>query len=182
LNKHLADHPADYKTLLSAALRVDDSALTAYAEKFVLTPSRLYEAITTPLQPFLEELARRASPSFYDRWWQGHCPICERTPVVARIRDRKRYLMCAYCGAEYLSDYVLCVHCGNKDPYTLSYLEIEGNDAFHIDFCAKCQHYLKVIVEGGLSAPLPRFVEDLLTLNLDVAARDAGLTRRTDVP
>lgn len=182
LNRHLADHPVDYTTLLSAALRVDEPTLTAYAQKFDVTPSRLYVSITTPLQPFVEELSRRASPSFYDRWWQANCPICGRTPVVARIRNRKRYLMCAYCGAEYLSDYILCVHCGNKDPYTLHYLDIEGNDAFHIDFCAKCQQYLKVIVEDGLSEPLPRFVEDLLTLDVDVAASDAGLTRLTDVP
>jgi formate dehydrogenase maturation protein FdhE len=182
LTRHLVDHSVDYQTLLSAALRVDESVLTAYAEKFDLPPSRLYVAITTPLQPFVEELARRASPSFYDRWWQGNCPICGRTPIVARIRDRKRYLMCAHCGAEYLSDYILCAHCGNKDPYTLNYLELKGNDAFRIDFCTKCQQYLKVIVEGGLTTPIPRFVEDLLTLHLDVVAKDAGLTRFTDAP
>ena len=89
--------------------------------------------------------------------------------------------MCAYCGAEYLADHILCVHCGNKDPYTLNYMELEGNKAFHIDFCTKCQQYLKVIVEDALSEPLPRFVEDLLTLDVDIAAREAGLTRLTDV-
>ncbi|MCW3988076.1 MAG: formate dehydrogenase accessory protein FdhE [Candidatus Bathyarchaeota archaeon] len=133
--------------------------------------------INTPLQPFIEELSRQASSSFYDRWWQARCPNCGRIPRVAHIRDRRRYLTCNYCGAEYRSDHFLCVNCGNKDPDTLNYMRIEGTSEYQIDFCTKCKNYLKVIIDGASPEPIPGFLADILTLNLDVQAQQADLVK-----
>ena len=166
-----------FMKLIEAALREDETLIISCAEKIGVEPSLLIFLINTPIQPFIEEISRRASPSFYNRWWRANCPICGRMPRVARIRSRKRYLMCDFCGAEYLSDYVLCVNCGNKDPYTLKYLKIEGKPEFQIDFCDKCKHYIKIIIEKKLGEPIPRCVEDMLTLDLDIEAKQAGLIR-----
>ena len=53
-------------------------------------------------------------------------------------------------------------------------MNIEGKPEFQIDFCTKCNHYLKVIIENKLKEPIPRCIEDILTLNLDIEALNAG--------
>jgi len=174
---HIDDEKIDFMKLMEAALREDEASIMSCAGKFGVEPSLLLFLVTTSIQPFIEEFSRRVSPSFFDRWWRAHCPVCGRIPVVARIRNRRRYLMCDFCGAEYLSDYFLCVNCGNIDPYTLKYMRIEGKPGFQIDFCTKCKHYIKVIIEDALREPIPRCVEDILTLDLDVEAKHAGLMR-----
>ena len=56
-------------------------------------------------------------------------------------------------------------------------MNIEGKPEFQIDFCTKCNHYLKVIIENKLKEPIPKCIEDILTLNLDIEALNAGLIR-----
>jgi FdhE protein len=160
-----------------AALSEEGASIIQWADKYEIESSLLFFLINAPLQPFIEELARRASSSFYDRWWQACCPICGRMPRVAHLRNRRRYLTCTYCGAEYRSDLFLCVNCENKDPYTLKYLRIEGRPEFQIDFCTKCKNYLKVIIDRTVPEPIPGFLADILTLNLDVQAKHADLIR-----
>lgn len=167
----------DYKNWIKAVLTEDGERIIRWAEKYEVESSLLFFLINTSLQPFVEELTRRTSPSFYDRWWLAPCPICGKIPRVARIHDRRRYLTCSYCGAEYRSDHFLCVNCENKDPYTLKYMRMEGKPEFQIDFCTKCKNYLKVIVERALREPIPRFLADILTLDLDAQAKHAGLIR-----
>ena len=163
--------------LIKATLTENIVSIRKAAEKLDVKPALLLYIISVLIQPCLEEIARKIDSSLLDKWWQPSCPVCGRIPVVARLRRRKRYLVCTFCGTEYLSDRFLCVHCANKDPYTLKYLIIEAQPAFQIDFCAKCRHYIKVIDEAKLKEPVPRGLEDILTLNLDFLAKDADLVR-----
>lgn len=174
---HLDRGTIDFMRWITAILTDDREAVLHWGETFELPPSLFYALITAPLQPFMEELSRRASLSFYDNWWQAGCPICGQRPQVARLRDRRRYLTCTYCGAEYRSDHFLCVNCENKDPYTLQYLQFDDTPAFQIDFCTKCRAYLKVIIDSALPEPIPGFLADILTLNLDIHAKHANLKR-----
>ena len=177
LVNHLNSIEIDFVKLVEASLREDKAPIIKYSEEFKIEASSLLFAVNASVQPFIEEISRRVTPTFYDKWWREQCPICGKTPSVARIRNRRRYLMCDFCGAEYPSDYFLCVHCGNKDPYTLKYLIIDEKPEFQIDFCTKCNHYVKVIITNALKEPIPRFLEDILTLNLDIEAKNAGLLR-----
>ncbi|NWG10988.1 formate dehydrogenase accessory protein FdhE [Candidatus Bathyarchaeota archaeon] len=167
----------DLPRIVDAILKEDVISIKNFAAELGTQPTLLFYVISILIQPCLEEIARKVNVSFSDRWWQPFCPVCGRTPTVARIRNRKRYLVCTFCGAEYLSDYFVCVHCGNKDPYTLKYLVPKEQSEFQIDFCNKCKHYLKVIDETKLKESIPKGLEDLLTLNLDLIAKDAGLVR-----
>ncbi len=167
----------DFLGWITAVLTDDDEAIFRWAETYELAPSLFHVLITAPLQPFMEELARRVSSSFYDKWWQARCPICGQMPRVARLRDRRRFLTCNYCGAEYRSDHFLCVNCNNKDPYTLQFMQLENAPAFQIDFCTRCKNYLKVIIDQALPHPIPGFLTDLMTLDLDVHAKHVGLIR-----
>lgn len=163
--------------LIEATLRENIVSIRKAAEKLDVQPALLLYVVSVLIQPCLEEVARKIDSSLLDKWWQASCPVCGRTPVVARLRRRKRYLVCTFCGTEYLSDRFLCVHCGNKDPYTLKYLSIKAQPAFQIDFCAKCRHYIKVIDEAKMKETIPKGLEDILTLNIDFLAKDADLVR-----
>ncbi len=68
-------------------------------------------------------------------------------------------------------------YCGNNDPYTLIFMASEDQPEFQIDFCTKCNHYIKIIDEEKLKKTIPKGFEDILTLNLDLAAKDASLIR-----
>jgi FdhE protein len=166
--------------LIEATLRENIASIKKAAGKLDVQPALLLYIASVLIQPCLEEIARKIDSSMLDKWWQTSCPVCGRIPVVARLKDRKRYLTCTFCGTEYLSDRFLCVHCSNKDPYTLKYLIDEARPAFQIDFCAKCRHYIKVIDEAKLGEPIPKGLEDILTLNLDFLAKDADLVRDYD--
>lgn len=167
----------DLLKLVEATLKEDLTPIKKTAEQLGLDPSRLLHALSALIQPCLEEIARQIDSSQLDRWWQASCPVCGRTPIVARFRQRKRYLDCSFCGAEYLSDSVLCVHCGNRDPYTLKYMVVEDQPMFQVDFCTKCKHYLKVIDEAKLKEDMPRGFEDMLTLDFDLVVKKANLER-----
>jgi FdhE protein len=78
---------------------------------------------------------------------------------------------------EYPADEILCVYCGNVDPYTLGFLRPRGYDSLRIDICKRCKHYLKVIDWESLKDKIPPGFEDYLTLALDAKAIEEGYTR-----
>lgn len=161
----------------AAALSCDIEFFEGYGRKLGVPPMTLLSIASASIQPFLKEVARRVSSSFLEAWWQSSCPVCGRLPVVAKLRARKRYLVCTFCGAEYLADQFLCVNCGNTDPYTLKFLAPEDLPGHRIDFCERCKHYLKVLDEERLKTPIPSGFEDVLTGSLDSIAKQARLVR-----
>ncbi len=177
LLKLIESGKTDLSEFVDATLREDASAIRKLAEKLHLEPALLLYVISILIQPFLEHIARELDASFSDKWWQTFCPVCGRLPIVARIRRHKRYLVCTFCGAEYLSDHFVCVHCGNSDPYTLKYMAAHEKSGFQISFCTKCKHYVKVIDEDNAREPIPRGLEDVFTLDLDLVAKHTGLKR-----
>ncbi len=162
--------------LIEAVLREDEPLLVEYGERLKVEPSVLVYAVSSILRPFFEEVARRVDSSHYETWWEHQCPICGRTPTLGIVRDRKRYLYCTYCGAEYPSDTALCVHCGNRDPSSLKFLSSNRDPKNRIDFCTICSGYLKVLDETASNA-IPKDLLDILTLELDQVATSKGLKR-----
>ena len=163
--------------LIEASLRENISIIEEAAKESNVKAELLLYLVSALIQPCLEEIARKIDSQFHDKWWQGSCPVCGRISAVAKNRQGKRFLVCTYCGTEYLFDNFFCVHCGNKDPYTLKFIAVETNPEFKIDFCTKCNHYIKVLEETKLKDPIPKGLEDILTLNLDLLAKNAGLVR-----
>lgn len=162
---------------VGAALKEDAEYFGRHGEKLEVDPALILFIISALIQPCLEEIAKKTDSSLLEKWWQAPCPICGRRPITARLRARKRYLICSLCGAEYLADLFLCVNCGNIDPSTLKFLVPEDHPEFRVDFCEKCKHYLKVIDEEKLKKPIPKGLEDIMTIDLDIMANNAGLKR-----
>ncbi len=163
--------------LIRASLNEDLESFEDLASQLGINAVLLLFIVDMLIQPCLEEIYKKASPSFIELWRKPHCPICGRKAIVARGKERKRYLICTLCNAEYLTDLFICPHCENVDSYTLKFLSPKKFPQFRIDYCDKCKHYIKVIDDEKLKENIPRGLEDILTLNLDFLAKNAGLTR-----
>jgi len=162
-----------------ATLKEDSTWFREMGERFGLEDSLLLLIFSMPLRPYFEELARSLEGEFKDRWLQSKCPVCGRIPIVARVKERKRYMVCTYCGLEYLIDPFLCVYCGNNEPSDLGFLTFEDNPWFEISYCEKCKHYVKILFDDRIRKKKPKGLEDLLTQDLDKLAlkKEFGLER-----
>lgn len=167
----------DIYDAVGAALKGNGKAFENYGKRFKADPALILFVISSSIQPCLEEIARNVERSILEKWWQASCPVCGRTPNVAKLKNKKRYLACTFCGAEYLADIFMCANCGNGDPATLKFLAPEEHPEFRVDFCEKCMHYLKVIDEDKSGKHIPKGLEDIMTIDLDLMAKDAGLVR-----
>ena len=169
----------DVSEAVRAMLEEDAEWFQRLGESFGVEPSLLLFLFETPLRPFFEDLARRVEGELIETWWEPFCPVCGRTSLVARIRQRKRYMTCKYCGAEHLVDLFLCVNCGNKEPNSLGFITFKEHPEYELNYCEKCNHYIKSIYEERLRRKIPKGLEDLLTQELDVLAEghELGLKR-----
>jgi len=188
-------HPSkDQATRLSEALRTggleaaeairaliseDASWLQEKGRTLGVDPSLLLAVLELPLRPFFEELSRRFEDSYVEDWWEPHCPICGRRPPAGRMRSKKLYLVCSYCGDRYAVDMFQCTSCGNKDPTKLGFVSPEGHPELELHYCEVCKSYIKVINEDKLRESIPVGLEDLMTVELDELARlpELGLAR-----
>jgi formate dehydrogenase maturation protein FdhE len=161
-----------------AILNEDAEWFQRLGDSFGVEPSLLLFLLEAPLQPFFEDLARRVEGELKETWWEPYCPVCGRASLVARIRQRKRYMTCTFCGAEHLVDLFLCVNCGNNEPYSLGFLTFKEHPEYELNYCEKCNHYIKVIHEDRLKRKIPKGLEDLLTRDLDMLAEEPELNLR----
>lgn len=177
LLKALENYEIDTKKVVTAIMGEDVSWFQRLSEIYNLEPSLLLFIFDTPLRPFFEELARRVEKDIIEKWWEPFCPVCGRVTAVARMRQRKRYMVCTYCGAKYLVDLFLCVNCDNKDPSTMGFIEFEEHPEYELNYCEKCKHYIKVLHDDRLDGKVSQGLEDLLTRELDARSREFGLKR-----
>lgn len=114
------------------------------------------------------------------KWTAGICPVCAAWPALAESRglERTRMLRCGRCGSEWTLPWQLCPFCANEHFASLTYLTSEqAGEARRVFACDRCQGYLKTIATIMPIDPLNVPVEDLATLELDLAAVEAGRRR-----
>ena len=170
LLKALEESCFDIHTTVDAIFQEDASWFLRLSERYKIEPSLLLYLFDTPLRPFFEELARMTEKKVIKTWWEPFCPICGRSSTVARMRQRKRYMVCTYCGVQYLVDLFLCVNCNNKDPTTMAFISFEASPGYELNYCEKCKHYIKVLYEDQLEGKIPQGLEEILTRGLDIVA------------
>lgn len=177
LYEALEKRELDMSQWLDAVLKGDAEWFESHGKQFKVEPAVLIFVFSKPIQPRLEEIARKIPASALNQWWQPICPVCARRPALAWFKEGKRYLTCSFCGSQYLANRFLCVNCGNTDPYSLGFYTFKNFSEFQIDFCEKCKHYIKVIYDNKLKKRIPRGLEDYLTQRLDELVIEAGLRR-----
>jgi FdhE protein len=92
--------------------------------------------------------------------------------------ERSRYFRCAGCGSEWQTQSLFCPFCGTTDHRELASLIAEqGGLNSAVDACNRCLGYVKAFTRLQGTPPEGIILEDLASVELDVAAADAGYKR-----
>lgn len=176
----LRDGDFDALHMLNAALRLDHDGIATIATSRGADPLALQVVAQLAAMPVLHACHRRLSGTPTRGWVRGYCPCCAAWPSLAELRglDRERHLRCARCGADWHAPLLLCSYCGESDHEWLGSLVPEGEEQTRrVETCRRCQGYVKALatLTAIPAAALP--VEDLNTVELDLAAVERGYTR-----
>jgi FdhE protein len=128
--------------------------------------------------PFLHACSRRWKPA--ESWTEGYCPVCGAWPALAEVRgiERSRYFRCGGCGSEWQAQCLFCPYCGMTDHRELASLVPEhGGSNAAVDACNRCLGYVKTFTKLQGSPPARIILEDLASVELDVAAAERGYKR-----
>lgn len=140
----------------------------------------IYQSIKPSLEEGVKDLRKELEG---ENWSKGYCPLCGSSPSLALLKGEggKRYLQCSYCGFEWRVDRLFCPFCGNREQGSLQYFFGEGEEAYRIDTCEKCHHYLKTLDTRVMEIVDPE-LEDIATLHLDLMASQKGYKRSVPHP
>jgi FdhE protein len=179
LEKSSVDEPEQVQSWVAhfmAESRLSGESDPAGLKKFVLTHT---------LRPFLHRYAE-AYRSLVDQqgWKRGYCPICGGDPDLGSLGSTKlatkdskneggRTLLCSRCDTEWHYMRVGCPFCEHEDHSKIAYYpEEKGPHRLYV--CDHCQRYLKLVDLRAAPGRVLLPVERVLTLGMDVAAREAG--------
>jgi FdhE protein len=173
------DVKLDIFTLFRASLHQDGVRLTAIAAALGVDPEA-FQAVAVLLPvPFLQACNRRWAREIAVSWMEGYCPVCGAWPAFAEARgiERSRYLRCGRCGAEWQTHLLFCPYCGTTDHKEQLSLVPEISSKSAIDACKRCLGYVKTFTTLQGSLPAKVILDDLASVELDVAAAEQGYRR-----
>jgi formate dehydrogenase accessory protein FdhE len=109
------------------------------------------------------------------------CRVCGAPPLVCTLRDRpgalgSRGLVCGLCGSEQRLRRLTCAFCGESSADQLPVHAAESVPHVRIDECRTCRRYLKTVDLRRHGDAVPN-VDELATVELDIWAREQGLTK-----
>jgi FdhE protein len=167
--------------VIEAAIAHDSPALEAVAAQLGV-PSSAFAAVAmlAPV-PWLHAVAARAGER---PWCRTSCPVCGDWPTLAENRgvERERRLRCGRCGSDWRGESLLCPYCGTRDHHRLGHLvsDVLG-EMRKVDTCQECRGYLKTVTTLTAMSGGEVLLQDLATVDLDVAAMGEDY-RRPDQP
>jgi FdhE protein len=134
--------------------------------------------LNNALRPFLRAYAEALAPVVDDGlWYHGRCPVCGGQPDFALLETGSgaRHLLCSRCDTQWLARRMECPFCNNTEPNKLIYYPSE-DEVYRLYVCQVCNRYLKTIDMRQVSREVILPVERIITVAMDVAAREAGYT------
>ena len=163
-------------SVIAAFLSRDEPAVSRMAKEVTLEPMILKFLTNMALKPSLNTLKESAGERIEkDGWNYGYCPLCGSYPDMAYLGDQgKRFLHCELCGYEWYYPRLKCPFCENDQPKKLGYFVSEEEEGFRVDFCKKCNCYIKTLDMRVIEQPAPLELENLITLHLDMLAHEQG--------
>jgi FdhE protein len=174
----------DSAALFEAALCENGAALKQMADELEMDPDPFAAVTSLIAVPFLHACNRRWEQSRVPGWTAGYCPTCGAWPAFAESRgiERSRYLRCGRCGAEWQTQALFCCFCSNSDHKELGSLVPEKSGPSRaIDTCSGCRGYLKTFTKLQGSVATKIMLDDLASVDLDIAALEQGF-KRPSVP
>ena len=169
-------HPDWVTNLIAAFLSRDEITMKSMAKEVDLEPMVIKFFTHMSLRPSLNILKESAGERIdKDGWKYGYCPLCGSYPDMAYLGDQgKRFLHCELCGYEWYYPRLKCPFCENDQPKELGYFVSEEEEGFRVDFCKKCNRYIKTLDMRVIGQPAPLELENLITLHLDMLAHEQG--------
>jgi FdhE protein len=163
---------------LRAFLARDEATIDAMAQTVSLDSTVLKFVTAMALKPSLNTLRGLVSGAIQKGNWEyGYCPLCGSRPDMAYLDEQgKRMLHCELCGFEWNYPRIKCPFCENSDSEELGYFMSQEEKGLRVDFCKKCNAYIKTIDLRVAEAPAPLELENLITLHLDMLAHEQGFT------
>lgn len=170
----------DALDLLEAAIADDRLRLEATAASLGQEPAALAALAPLVAMPLLQACHRRLAGAVPATWSRGYCPVCGAWPALAEARglERARCLRCGRCGADWPILWLRCPFCGEAHHERLATLVTKTyGDTRKIDGCLTCRGYVKTRTTLQPSSGPEVVLEDLATVDLDVAALEQGYRR-----
>jgi FdhE protein len=168
--------------LFTASLGQDNDLIKELTAPSEADAAALQEIIALLPVPFLQACNRRWASSISQGWVQGYCPVCGSWPAFAEVRgiERNRYNRCGRCGGEWHAHALQCPFCAMSDHHQLAVLVPEhGSSNDVIEACQRCLGYVKILTRLQGCSPLSVMLEDLASVDLDVAAFEHGFARQS---
>jgi FdhE protein len=166
--------------LFTASLCQDSGRINEIAAVSGADAEALHAVIALLPVPFLHACNRRWASSISASWVEGYCPVCGSLPAFAEVRgiERNRYFRCGRCGGEWHARALCCPYCAMSDHDELVAL-VPGKSGSNavIDACQRCLGYVKTFTRLQGCAPGAVMLEDLASVDLDVAAIEHGFGR-----
>jgi FdhE protein len=170
----------DVLAIFRASLNHDGEAMKELASSVAADPEAFRAVGALVSIPFLQACNRALARSIAVSWTQGYCPLCGAWPAFAEVRgiERSRYFRCGRCGAEWQAHCLFCPYCSMTDHKELASLVPEQNGAKSvIDACNRCLGYVKAFTKLQGSPPAKVMLDDLASVDLDIAAVEQGYRR-----
>jgi FdhE protein len=179
LEKALSKVRADsqwVRGIINAFLAGNEETLFKMAKEVGMEPAVLKFLIYMALKPSLNALKESAKEKIEkDSWQYGYCPLCGSYPDMAYLDEQgTKFLHCQLCGYEWRYPRLKCPFCKNEKTKELGYFESDQEEGFRVDFCKKCNHYVKTLDMRVAGQPAPMELESLTTLHLDMLAQEQG--------
>jgi FdhE protein len=170
----------EWAPLFMASLCQDSDRINEIAAVSGADAEALHAVIALLPVPFLHACNRRWASSIPASWVEGYCPVCGSLPAFAEVRgiERNRYFRCGRCGGQWHARALYCPFCAMSDHDELVALvpEKTGSNAV-IDACQRCLGYVKTFTRLQGCSPGAVMLEDLASVDLDVAAIEHGFAR-----
>jgi FdhE protein len=170
----------DGLAVLEAAVARDRARLEAAAGAAGVDRDAFRAVAELSALPLLHAGRRRAGEPAPAGFREGYCPVCGDWPALAESRgvERARHLRCGRCGAGWATDWLRCPYCGTADHDRLGSLVPEaGGERRRVDTCHTCRGYVKTLATLAGSGPGEVALDDLASVDLDLAALAQGYRR-----
>src|ERR1700678_4559362 len=170
----------EWAALFTASLCQSSDRINEIAAVSGADAEALHAVVALLPVPFLHACNRRWASSISASWVEGYCPVCGSLPAFAEARgiERNRYFRCCRCGGEWHARALYCPYCAMSAHAELVALVPEKDDANAvIDACQRCLGYVKTFTRLQGCSPGAVMLEDLTSVDLDVAAIEHGFAR-----
>ncbi|MBI3965078.1 MAG: formate dehydrogenase accessory protein FdhE [Chloroflexi bacterium] len=170
--------------LLHAGITMSTERLDEMAADYGLDAGFLATLSQLASQPLLQASGKAATAFVARRTWDaGPCPVCAAWPIWGELRglERQPWLRCGRCAVGWEFSHQRCVYCDNTDHRTLGYLASQSDrESRRAATCDQCGGYLKQIATVTPPTSADLSLEDLATLELDLAALEQGYARPSE--